>query len=98
MTAYALLALAILHAIDALRSRAGSAAVSGAVWLAAALTLQAMLGILTLLQQVPIDLALGHQAVAIAVLTLAVVQAERLATRDVAAGPQPLAAPVGQAG
>jgi heme a synthase len=39
-----------------------------------------------------------HQAVAIAVLTLALVQAERLATRDVAAGPQPLAAPVGQAG
>jgi cytochrome c oxidase assembly protein subunit 15 len=37
------------------------------------------LGILTLLHQVPIDLALGHQAVAIAVLMLAVCQVERLA-------------------
>jgi cytochrome c oxidase assembly protein subunit 15 len=43
-------------------------------------------------------LALMHQAVAIAVLTLAVVQAERLAARHVEAAPQPLAAPVGQAG
>ena len=79
MTAYALFALAILHALDAVRSRAGAAAINGAWWLAAALTLQAVLGILTLLHQVPIDLALGHQAVAIAVLTLAVCQAERLA-------------------
>ena len=44
MTAYALLALAILHAVDAVRSRAGTAAVNGAVWLAAAMTLQAALG------------------------------------------------------
>jgi cytochrome c oxidase assembly protein subunit 15 len=79
MTAYALLGLAILHALDAVRSRAPTAATNGAWWLAAALTLQAVLGILTLLHQVPIDLALGHQAVAIAVLTLAVCQAERLA-------------------
>jgi cytochrome c oxidase assembly protein subunit 15 len=79
MTAYALLALAILHALDAVRSRAPAAVVNGAWWLAAALTLQAVLGILTLLHQVPIDLALGHQAAAIAVLTLAVCQAERLA-------------------
>jgi cytochrome c oxidase assembly protein subunit 15 len=43
--------------------------------------LQATLGILTLLDQVPIDLALTHQAMAIAVLTLAVFQAERLARR-----------------
>ena len=42
------------------------------------MTLQAALGILTLLYQVPIDLALSHQAVGIVVLTLAVLQAERL--------------------
>ena len=78
MTAYALFVLAILHALDAIRSRAGTAAVSGALWLVAVITLQATLGILTLLNQVPIDLALAHQAVAIAVLTLAVFQAERL--------------------
>ena len=58
MAAYALFALAILHAIDAVRSRAGSAAISGALWLVAAIALQATLGILTLLNQVPIDLAL----------------------------------------
>ena len=41
------------------------------------------LGILTLLHQVPIDLALAHQAVAIVVLTLAVLQTERLVARRV---------------
>ncbi len=58
MTAYALLALAALHVFDAVRSRAGSAVVRGAWSLLAAITLQAVLGILTLLNQVPIDLAL----------------------------------------
>jgi cytochrome c oxidase assembly protein subunit 15 len=81
MVAYALFVLAALHAFDAVRSRAGAAAVNGALWLAAVVTLQATLGILTLLNQVPIDLALAHQGVAIAVLTLAVLQAERLAAR-----------------
>ena len=64
-----------------LRARAGTAVVRGAWWLVAAITLQATLGILTLLHQVPIDLALSHQAVAIVVLTLAIFQAERLASR-----------------
>jgi cytochrome c oxidase assembly protein subunit 15 len=98
MTAYALLALAILHAIDALRSRAGAVVIGGAWWLVAAILLQATLGILTLLRQVPIDLALTHQAVAIVVLTLAVFQAERLAARRVAQGSEKLALPVGQPG
>src|SRR6185312_1551288 len=64
MTAYALLILAVLHAIDATRSRAGTVVVRGAWLLVAAIILQAGLGILTLLHQVPIDLALAHQAVA----------------------------------
>jgi len=76
MLAYALWALAIAHAIDALRSRAGAA--RGALAFAAALTLQAVLGILTLLYEVPIGLALAHQAVAVLVLTLGVLQLERL--------------------
>ena len=97
MTAYTLLALAILHAIDAVRSRAGSSAVNGSLWLASAMLLQATLGILTLLHQVPIDLALSHQAVAIAVLTLAVLQAERLAAAP-QPSPQPLVLPAGQPG
>jgi heme a synthase len=98
MTAYALLALAILHAIDTVRSRAGGAAITGAWWLVAAVTLQATLGILTLLNQVPIDLALSHQAVAIVVLTLAVLQVERLLPRRRAVGRPKLAMPVGQPG
>ena len=97
MIAYALFALAVLHALDAVRSRAGAAAVNGALWLAAVMTLQAALGILTLLNQVPMDLALAHQAVAIVVLTLAVFQAERLAARQVPEQ-QKLVLPVPQIG
>jgi cytochrome c oxidase assembly protein subunit 15 len=98
MTAYALFLLAALHAIDLLRAKAIRAAINGALWLLAAVTLQAVLGILTLLNQVPILLALSHQAVAIGVLTLAVLQAERLAARpaDISAGE--IAAPVSQVG
>jgi len=98
MIAYALVALALLHALDALASRAASAVVSGAWWLAAALMLQATLGILTLLNQVPLELALAHQAAAIAVLTLAISQAERLAARQIVPMPQKLAVPVTRTG
>src|SRR5213078_3939942 len=49
MTAYALLVLTLLHAIDVSAARAGSAVVRGAWWLVAAITLQATLGVLTLL-------------------------------------------------
>ncbi|WP_024515427.1 COX15/CtaA family protein [Bradyrhizobium sp. Tv2a-2] len=95
MTAYALFVLAVLHAFDALRAHAPRAAVQGALWLVAAITLQATLGILTLLNQVPLGLALSHQAVAIAVLTLAVMQAERLAARRTEAASHRLAAQAG---
>ena len=82
MVAYALFGLAALHAADAIRSRAGPAAVNAAIWLAVAVTLQAALGIQTLLQQIPILLGLAHQSMAIVVLTLAILQAERLAARQ----------------
>jgi len=98
MTAYALFALAALHALDAVRSRAGTAAVNGALWLAAAVTLQATLGILTLLNQVPMSLALAHQAVAIVVLTLAIFQAERVAARYTEQEPRKPVLPVAQIG
>jgi cytochrome c oxidase assembly protein subunit 15 len=97
MTAYALLALALWHAVDAIRSRAGVSAINGALWLLCVITLQAVLGILTLLNQVPIGLALMHQACAIAVLTLAVMQAERLAGRGAAVELPQAAVPLGQA-
>lgn len=86
MLAYALFAFAIAHAIDAIRSRAG-AAVNGALWVAGAVTLQAALGILTLLHQTPISLALLHQAGAIVVLTLALAQMHRLSLRRSAMTP-----------
>ncbi len=96
MMAYLLFALAIVHAFDAIWSRAGAAAVNGALWLVAVITLQATLGILTLLRQVPIDIALAHQAVAIAVLTLAIFQAERLAGRRAEQAPRQLGLPATQ--
>ena len=98
MTAYALFALAMLHVFDAINARASATVVRGALWLMAAIALQATLGVLTLLNQAPIDLALTHQAVAIAVLTLAVLQAERLAARQPDALPRDLALPLGQPG
>jgi cytochrome c oxidase assembly protein subunit 15 len=78
MVAYMLFALTVWHAIDAARSRAERSVIDGALWLLGAVTLQATLGILTLLNQAPMDLALTHQAVAIVVLMLAVFQTERL--------------------
>jgi heme a synthase len=98
MVAYVLFAMALLHALDAVRSRAARSVVNGAIWLAGFVALQATLGILTLLHQVPMDLALAHQAVAIAVLTLAVFQVERLAGRRAEQAPQNMVHPVTQTG
>lgn len=78
MIAYTLLALALVHAVDVMRSKSSAAVIGGAHALAAAMTLQAVLGIMTLLHQVPISLGLAHQATAIVVLILALFQAERL--------------------
>lgn len=76
MVAYTLFIVAVLHAIDAAKSRAQGTTISGAFWVLGAVTCQAVLGILTLLNQAPMDLALSHQAVAIVVLMLVVSQAE----------------------
>jgi cytochrome c oxidase assembly protein subunit 15 len=86
MIAYALWVGALAHAIDSVR--AGRAGLS--IVLALAVTIQAGLGIVTLLYQVPISLAIAHQGMAIIVLAIAVVHAERLLQRRgvVAAGAQ----------
>lgn len=81
MIAYALLVVVIFHLIDVVRSRASSAAVQGAAWLTGAMVLQVVIGIVTLLHQVPIDMGIAHQANAIFVLLLALFQAERLGAR-----------------
>ncbi len=80
MAAYALWLIAILHAVDAARSGVRNEAVMAAL-IAAGVTVQAALGIFTLVYQVPILLALAHQAFAILILGLAVVHLERLSPR-----------------
>jgi len=77
MMAYLLLAFALIHAIDV--AKAAPRALPLAAALAGAIVLQAALGILTLLWQVPIALALAHQAGAIVVLALATASVQRIA-------------------
>jgi heme a synthase len=81
MTAYVLLVVAVLHAIDVARTLRGGRALTGALVLAAAVAIQAALGILTLVHQVPIGLGLMHQGMAMVVLTIAVIHGERLDAR-----------------
>jgi cytochrome c oxidase assembly protein subunit 15 len=78
MMAYTVLIVALLHAFDALRTRAGGPVATSAVALALAITLQAALGILTLLHQAPLALALAHQGLALIVLAVASLHAARL--------------------
>jgi heme a synthase len=78
MVAYAIWLLTMLHANDAWRTRRET---GGALILACAVTLQAVLGVVTLLHQAPIPLAMAHQVFAILVFTIAVMHAERLSHR-----------------
>jgi heme a synthase len=68
--AYLLWLAAIMHAIDV--ARRYRPALRAALAVAGAVTIQAVLGIVTLLYQAPLGLALAHQAFAVVVLTLAV--------------------------
>ena len=78
MMAYLLAVVVILHAFDVLRKVDHHDAMAGALALVALIGIQAALGILTLVHQVPIGLALAHQAMAVSVLTIAVLHAGRL--------------------
>lgn len=75
MTAYLLVTVAILNALDAAVSRPGSGAARRAIGIAGLTLAQAMLGITALLLAVPLWAALAHQVFAMAVLTMAVVHA-----------------------
>src|SRR5262249_23076260 len=86
MAAYALALMAVLHAADVARTLRGGTALTAALALAAALIPQAALGIATLMHQAPFVLALLHQAMAMVVLTIAVVHAERLERRGARVG------------
>jgi len=78
MTAYLLWLGGAFHLVDVLRTHSRGRVVAGAAMLAGGITIQACLGILTLLHQAPIGLALAHQAMAVVVLAVAVLHAERL--------------------
>ena len=78
MMAYLLLALGIWHAIDVTRRTTDRAAKGLAHAFAFLLVVQAVIGIMTLLLLVPMSLALLHQAMAIALLTIATIHASRL--------------------
>jgi cytochrome c oxidase assembly protein subunit 15 len=92
MLAYALWLASLLHVVDIARTVRGGAALSSALALAAALTIQATIGILTLVHQVPIALALLHQGMAMIVLTIAIVHAQQLHRAHAASVPRPLPA------
>jgi cytochrome c oxidase assembly protein subunit 15 len=89
MLAYTILAVALVHAVGVARSLKSGPAVAGAMVLVLAVTLQALLGIVTLLLVVPISLALMHQAMAMVVLTVATTHAAMLTER----APHAVAAP-----
>jgi heme a synthase len=75
MLAYVIWFAAIVHAVNVARNVKSGPLVAGAIILTAAVTLQAALGIFTLLMVVPISLALLHQAMAMVVLTVATLHA-----------------------
>jgi heme a synthase len=72
MTAYALWAAALIHMIIALRNGAGTTHANRAIVLFGLVTLQAAIGIVTLLMHVPMGWALMHQGGAVVVLGFAV--------------------------
>ncbi len=78
MVAYLLWTVAVLHAIDAFRSRGGPRRATARWRWRCLVTLQAGIGITTLLHQTPLHLALLHQLTGILVLTVAVIHAQRI--------------------
>jgi heme a synthase len=81
MLAYALCALALIHAIDARLQGRGEPLAMGAGVVAVALLAQAGIGIMTLTTGVPLGLALLHQAVALVALAGATLHAARTWSR-----------------
>jgi cytochrome c oxidase assembly protein subunit 15 len=81
LIAYALWIAAVLHVAQVARAQGEGPALTGAMALVVAITGQAAIGIFALWYQVPMSLALFHQAGAVAVLTVAVWHAQRLLPR-----------------
>jgi heme a synthase len=81
MLAYTIWICALLHLLDVSRTANRGAALAGAIVLFVAVTLQAALGIWTLLMVAPLSLSLLHQGMAMLVLTAASVHAARTVAR-----------------
>jgi heme a synthase len=92
MLAYVLWLCALAHAFDTWRTGRGRPGLAGAVALLAALTLQAALGIWTVLAAAPLPIALLHQAVAMLVLTVATLHAASFISSGRRSGAQSMAA------
>ena len=84
MTAYLVLALALVQAVWTARRLPGTSPARRATALAGLVALQAGIGILTLLLAVPIWAGMLHQAFAMVVLAMAVVHRQRLAAAGLA--------------
>jgi len=81
MLAYTIWLVALVHVFAVVGAMKAGRVVIGAIALAAAVTLQAGLGIVTLLLGTPIAIALMHQATAMLVLTAATMHAADIAER-----------------
>jgi heme a synthase len=81
MLAYAIWLLAAWHVTDVIGSTRQGPALIGALALFVAVTLQAALGISTLVLVVPLPLAVLHQAMAMVALTVAVLYVELMTRR-----------------
>jgi heme a synthase len=85
MLAYAIFVYALLHAFDVAGAVKKGPALACAFVLLAAVTVQAGLGVWTVLARVPLAVALAHQAMALVVLTAATVHAAIVAAAPRAA-------------
>jgi cytochrome c oxidase assembly protein subunit 15 len=79
ITAYLLLALALFHAVHAQKPALGRRAARRSVLLAAFVSIQAGLGVATLVLAVPLWAALAHQAMAMGVLGMATIHRRKMA-------------------
>jgi cytochrome c oxidase assembly protein subunit 15 len=79
--AYLLLAFALWHALSLRRAGPGSGAAKRATALAGMMLMQGALGVITLVLVVPLWAGLAHQALAFAILAMAVVHLTRLSFR-----------------
>jgi heme a synthase len=81
MLAYTIWICALLHLLDVASSKSKGRALNGSILLFGAVTVQAALGIWTLLMVAPLPLSLAHQGMAMVVLTVAIAHAAAVIPR-----------------